>query len=1646
MRNLFVSMIVVFLFIGVSLPAIAQDPPEPEYMERDTHSGNDQRAPVGTTLNAPFNVVVKDENDNKLLGVTVNFSVDKGGTLSATSATTGGFNRTASTTLTFSNTPGLYTVTASVEGLQSISFTAFATTPTNLEKWTNSDSDPVIRSDHQSGVVSTALEYDFVVRVTDQERMPYEGATVNFTVSPSSGTLSVPSDTSDSKGRARTKLTFGSTAGTYTGTARVSGISGSVTFTATATETAAAAVRYHSGMEQSGIVRQELTDPLIVKVTDKDGTAVENARVNFSFGSGSPRGTLNPTTTRTDADGLAQTKLTFGSTTGEYVVNATVPDILQEHARTSIFSVYASSPPPPPEPLAPTVVTSLDVVSGTGQTARVNGQLSRPLIFVAKNQQGGGVANATLNFSVNPTTGTVNPTSATTDSSGRAQTVLTLGDAAGVYTVIATTFGVTQPAAITAIATAAPRAPAGTTVEVVSGNGQTAQVNQQLTNPLIVVVRDENGAPYSGAWVSFSAGSGATFSSPSMQTGSNGQAQTRLTLGSTAGEYTVTVKVEGISDTATFTATATETTPTPVTATATTLTKYSGDDQIARVSQQLAAPLIVVVKDQNGNGFSGATVNFAVSPAGGTLSPTSTTTSSTGLAQTRLRLGSTTGAYTVTASVTGLADVTFTANTAAATTLEVVSGDEQMARVSQQLSSPLIVVVKDQKGNPFSGATVNFTVDKGGTLSPTSTTTGSNGQAQTRLTFGSTTGTYTVTATVGSLSATFTAEPLTATTIGRYSGSGQSGQVSQQLANPLVVIVKDQNGDPFQGATVSFSVDSGGGSVSPTTATTNASGFAQTQLTLGSTAGTDNNKVHATITGGALAIFSATATTGTPTPVTATVTTLTVYSGNEQKGKRNRQLANPLIVMITDQSGNRMSGAVVTFSFKDDSPIGRLSPTRVTTGTNGLAQTRLTLGSDVGTYTVTANVEGTVPVESVEFTANTTVPTTIEIVSGSGQTAGPNVQLSSPLIVLVKDEEGDAFPGASVSFSVTPQNGILNPTSAVTSSNGRAQTRLTLGAVGTSDGVYKVTASVSGVSDTVEFRATLLDNGSTIEIVSGDGQTGVVNRQLAEPLVVVVKDLNGKPLSGVTVMFDAKSGSVSPTSTRTNASGQAQTILTLGPNTNPHDVFVRAVGVGGGAIFTITAIGAPATGGDPASLNLEINGAYSQGQNIVRTGNQFGLTATVTDRNGLPVSGESVSFAVSPSANATLSNATPSTSSEGRATTNLTVSAVGSYTVTATVSGNITDRVTVKAVVTGDIKIEIVSGNEQFRGAGSSVSLVVAVKDANDAPISGARVEFTPTRSSIETGASIGTGGSATVVTSSNGQASTSFRLGSTPGIYTADAEVTIINQKKKVGFTAYATGTVTLGNYRLIKVTSDPVNANYGDSVEITVRISPLPTQGSGADDLIFYIGSFGGGALFTTVPTGLTLGIPGPGDNPGEKEVEVSIGQTASIPDLEPNVPGKTFRVMVDFRIGGVNGTRYFRDSEGNFSSEPVNQPDPLSFTVRVTEPVTSAPEATESPLPPSETLLLPNYPNPFNPETWIPYQLSKPADVSLTIYNLRGVVVREITLGHQPAGLYRSRSKAVHWDGRNAFGERVVSGVYFYMLKAGEFSATRKLLILK
>ena len=104
------------------------------------------------------------------------------------------------------------------------------------------------------------------------------------------------------------------------------------------------------------------------------------------------------------------------------------------------------------------------------------------------------------------------------------------------------------------------------------------------------------------------------------------------------------------------------------------------------------------------------------------------------------------------------------------------------------------------------------------------------------------------------------------------------------------------------------------------------------------------------------------------------------------------------------------------------------------------------------------------------------------------------------------------------------------------------------------------------------------------------------------------------------------------------------------------------------------------------------------------------------------------------------------------------------------------------------------------------------------------------------------------------------------------------------------------------------------------------------------------------------------------------------------------------------------------------------------------------TPADLKPSQTALLANYPNPFNPETWIPYRLANDTDVQILIYDIKGALVRQLELGHQRTGYYTNRSRAAHWDGRNEFGERVSTGIYFYQLRADEVSPLRKMLVLK
>ena len=136
----------------------------------------------------------------------------------------------------------------------------------------------------------------------------------------------------------------------------------------------------------------------------------------------------------------------------------------------------------------------------------------------------------------------------------------------------------------------------------------------------------------------------------------------------------------------------------------------------------------------------------------------------------------------------------------------------------------------------------------------------------------------------------------------------------------------------------------------------------------------------------------------------------------------------------------------------------------------------------------------------------------------------------------------------------------------------------------------------------------------------------------------------------------------------------------------------------------------------------------------------------------------------------------------------------------------------------------------------------------------------------------------------------------------------------------------------------------------------------------------------------------------------------------------------------------------NEAKLLTQAIEQLENLSLTKEQKQVLEQLKNLVFSQLIPKHTTLFQNFPNPFNPETWIPYELANSAEVTICIYNLKGQLIRTINLGQKDAGFYMSKERVAHWDGRDSFGEKVASGVYFYTLQTGEFRATRKMVIMK
>src|SRR5207249_1352921 len=440
----------------------------------------------------------------------------------------------------------------------------------------------------------------------------------------------------------------------------------------------------------------------------------------------------------------------------------------------------------------------------------------------------------------------------------------------------------------------------------------------------------------------------------------------------------------------------------------------------------------------DGNPVGGVSVTFAVASGGGTVTPTtSVTTGANGIAAvTSWILGPTAGPNSLTATASGLAGrpVTFTATgtAGAASSIAVNAGNNQSATAGTTVATPPSVIVHDANGKPVAGVSVTFAPSsaRGPSTPTTPVTTGGNGiAAVTSWTLGPTVGPNSLTATASGLTGspvTFTATGTTgaASSIALNGGNNQSATAGTAVAIEPSVIVRDANGNPVGGVSVTFAVASGGGSVTPTTpVTTNANGIAAvTSWILGPTAGPNSLTATASGLAGSPVTFTATGTAGA-------ASSIALNAGNNPSALAGAPAVIEPSVIVRDANGNPVAGVSVTFAVASGG--GSVTPTTpVTTGANGIAAvTSWILGPTAGPNSLTATASGLAG-SPVTFTATGTAGAASSIALNAGN--NPSALAGAPAViepsVIVRDANGNPVAGVSVTFAVASGGGSVTPT------------------------------------------------------------------------------------------------------------------------------------------------------------------------------------------------------------------------------------------------------------------------------------------------------------------------------------------------------------------------------------------------------------------------------------------------------------------------------------------------------------------------------------------------------------------------------------------------------------------------------------------
>lgn len=1202
-------------------------------------SGDGQNGIVGSTLADSLVVRVVDGFDNGVPGIAVDWAAVGGGSVSDASTTTDANGRTG-VTRTLGSGSGPQSTTATVAGVggSPVTFThqAGSGSATDLE---------LVSGDDQQGPAGFPVGAPLVVKLVDTNGNGVPGIPVTWVIGTGGGSVIPPTGVTDANGLASTNWTLGPAAGSNSLNATAAGFI--VPFSATGTAAAPTQMAANSTTNQTGTAGLAAPSSPSVRVSDVNDNAVQGVGVTFTVTQGG--GSVSHGTVGTDANGIATLPTwTLGAAVGPNQLEASVAGLAG-----SPVAFNATGNPGAPSSLQITTQPPANVQSGAAFAVAPVIQLldatSNPVpaagVDVTVDVTGGG---ATLNGTLTQTTNAIGVATFAG---------LSLVGPSGSYTLDFDASGLTGATSTTVTVGAG----APSKLSVMTQPSGTATSGQPFVQQPVIEIQDAAGNvvanPSFAVTAAIASGSGTLGGQVSVNSVNGVAAFTDLNITGSSGAKTLAFTASGLTG-------ATSGTITLGAGNATQIAINGGNNGSAPAGSAVSPAPSVIVRDAQNNPVAGVSVTFQIATGGGSVSggsPQVVATNTSGIAQVGTwTLGPIAGTNTLTAAATGLSGspVTFSATATVGTpaTITKSGGDNLTGPINSTLGTPHEVFIADVNGNGVPGVSVNWSEGDNGSVTPTTSTTDGAGHATATRTLGSTAGPQSTTASVSGLgSVTFN---ITATTGGASQmdpagGDDQTAAAGSVLPLPLQVLVTDVGDNPVAGVDVTWTVLSGGGSVT-SPSVTNASGIASATWTLGQTITGSGIQTMRASAAGSPVNFVATAIPGPVdagnSSVVLSPSTITASSGSS---------ASTVTVTAHDQFDNAIPGASVVLSA---SGSGNVITQPSATGAGG--STTGTISSTAAqSKTVTASINGTQVTQSPTLTVTPASASHLSIQSqpGGGVTAGQPLVPAPAFSIL--DPFGNrvtsATNGVTVTIGTNPAGGTLGGTVVVNASGGIALfDNLTLDKVGNG---YTLVATASGLTPSPPTSSISVGSAgvsaSVSTVTASPGTIVASTGSSASTVTVTALDAFGNPVSSAPVSLSA-TGVSNFGSGSSNGSGVYSASL-FTTSTGLKTISAIAGGVSLTAAPTVTVNPAPA---NPATSTATITPAS------VTAGNPVSIVVQARDQfdNIVNIGGETVAVQVSGS-----NSVTPSVGDvgDGTYTSTYTPTSSGNDNIAITMNG-----------------------------------------------------------------------------------------------------------------------------------------------------------------------------------------------------------------------------------------------------------------------------------------------------------------------------------------------------------------------------------------